>query len=508
VAAVAPPGAGPVVVVVGGGITGLAAAHRLIERVAPGERPLSVVILEASDRMGGQIRTERHGEFVLEGGPDALVAQKPAAIELCERLGLSSELRGLGGPHAGTQIFHRGRLHAVPDGFLMMAPTRWAPVVRSRLFSVAGKLRMACEPFVSRRNASCDDESLASFVRRRFGREVLERIAEPVIAGLFTADAEHLSLRLTMPRFLDLEAEHGSVIRGLRQAASMSRAQPFGHGTGRGGFVSLDGGLSRIVSALTARLPERCVRTGARVERVAATPSTAGWTVRLAGGEELEASAVVFACPAGQASDALRTSDGVLADELAQIRYASCATVNVAYKKESVGARLEGFGFFVPRTERLPILACSYVSEKFADRAPEGVAVFRAFLGGATRPEALDALDDALIRTTHDTLRGILAISGPPLFAKVYRSDGAMPQFDVGARASIATIRERAGAHPGLFLAGSIGGAFGVPDCIRSGEEAAEQALAFLAGAQRETDAGATRPGSSRWVAYQANQKA
>ena len=470
------------VAVIGAGITGLAAAHAL----APSTR---VVVLEADTRAGGQIRTERHGEFVFEGGPDALVAQKPAGIELCARLGLSGELAELSGSSAATQIYRAGRLHPVPEGFLMMAPTRLAPVFGSPLFSWPGKLRMAAEPWIPRRADGQDDESLASFVTRRFGREVLDRVAEPVIAGLFTADADRLSLRMTMPRFLDLEAGEGSVTRALRKAAaSPGRSRPFGHGTGRGGFFALRGGLSRLVEALTERLPEGALRLGTRVAGVTPSPG-GGYAVSLDGGETIAARAVVVACSAIDAAVALRTLDAGLAESLGRLRYASCATVNIAYRAEVVGARLSGFGFFVPRTENLPILACSYVSEKFAGRAPSGTVVFRVFLGGATRPEALEASDPAIIREVHETLRRILSIGGDPMLAKVYRSPRSMPQFDVGAKALIDEIGVRAARHTGLFLAGSVAGAYGLPDCIKSGEASGERA-------------------SAACVAYQANQNA
>jgi oxygen-dependent protoporphyrinogen oxidase len=229
--------------------------------------------------------------------------------------------------------------------------------------------------------------------------------------------------------------------------------------------------------------------------------------VRLASGETLPAAAVLFACPAGEAAPALRAQDERLADLLLRLRYASCATVNIAYSRDQVGARLLGFGFFVPRTEQLPILACSYVSEKFSGRAPEGAAVFRAFLGGATRPDVLNDGDPGLIRQTHETLRRILSIHGEPMLAKVYRSPRAMPQFDVGAQELIATIQARASAHSGLFLAGSVSGAFGLPDCIRAGEEAASRVAAFLKGDQGDSVLSGV-PGSSAWVAYQANQNA
>ena len=497
------------VVVVGGGITGLSAAHRLVEWCGHRGVPPSVVLLEADDRAGGQIRTERHGDFLFEGGPDALVAQKPAGIALCERLGLGSELRELGGEKARTQVLHRGRLHRVPDGFVMMAPTRLSPVFRSSLFTWRGKLRMACEPLVPRRPADRDDESLDAFVTRRFGREVLERIAEPVMAGLFTADADRMSMRLTTPRFLDLEVEHGSVTRGMRLLAGGAAAhRPFGHGTGRAGFVAVAGGLSRIVEALVARLPKACVRTGARATRIATEPSTGAWSVGLETGETLTASAVVLAVPAEGAAQIVRAHDAPLANELGRLDYASCATVSVAYRSADVGTRLDGFGFFVPRTEGLPILACSYVSEKFEGRAPAGTTVFRAFLGGANRPRALEAGDAELIRQTHGVLARVLSIAGEPIVTRVYRFPRAMPQFQVGARVWLDEIRARAAARPGLFLAGSIRGAFGLPDCIRSGEEAADGAAAFLDRAQRAAVPATTVPGSSGWVANQANQNA
>jgi oxygen-dependent protoporphyrinogen oxidase len=310
-----------------------------------------------------------------------------------------------------------------------------------------------------------------------------------------------------MPRFLDLEAKEGSVTRGLRAATSSpGRSRPFGHGTGRGGFVALGGGLTRLVDALIARLPAGSVRLGARAAGISAAPGAGGWEVRLADGEAIRAAAVLVACPAEPAAEALAECDAPLAEELRGLRYASCATVNIAYRKEDVGARLEGLGFFVPRTERLPILACSYVSEKFAGRAPGGVALFRAFLGGATRPQALNAADDVLVRETHESLRRILAIRADPVFAKAYRSPDSMPQFGVGASAAIGSIRDRAASHPGLFLAGSIVGAYGLPDCIRSGEDAADRAVKFLDGVQGVADEEASVPGSSGWVAYQANQ--
>jgi oxygen-dependent protoporphyrinogen oxidase len=470
------------VVVVGGGISGLAAAHRLVE--AGGG--VAVTVLESGARLGGQVWTDRQGEFLLEGGADALLAQKPAGIALCKRLGLEGELEDVSARGGGTEVLRRRRLVRVPDGFLLMAPTRTGPMLRSSLFSVRGKLRMLAEPWVSQRSAGTDDESLASFVRRRFGREVLERVAEPVIASLYTADAERLSLRMTMPRFLDLEAKEGSVTRGLQRAMSPRGPRPFGHGTGGGGFVAIRGGLGRIVEALAARLPAGSIRTGARAASLRS--ESALLKVVLEGGESLAADAVVLACPAYEIARLLPSPP----PGLEGLSYASCATVHLAYRRQDVQARLASFGFFVPRAERLPILACSYVSEKFQGRAPADTVVVRAFLGGALHPAALREDDAALGLQAHEALRRILRISGAPLFAKVHRHERAMPQYDVGTGPSLASLVREVEAQAGIFVTGSAAGAVGIPDCVRVAEDAAARAAAYVGGR----------------VAYQANQNA
>jgi oxygen-dependent protoporphyrinogen oxidase len=476
------------IVVVGGGISGLTAAHRLVELARERGTPTSVTVLEAGMRLGGQVQTERQGGFVFEGGADSLLAQKPWGVALCRRLGLASELEDIGARHTGTQIVRRGRLVRVPEGFLMMAPTRVGPVLRSSLFSTIGKLRLLAEPLVAPRPHGVDDESLASFVTRRFGREVLERVAEPVIAGLYTADADRLSLRMTMPRFLDLESEEGSVTRGLRKAARSRAPRAFGHGTGGGGFVAIRGGLGRIVEALAARLPAGAVRTGVQVEAVRRSLDGAGFSIGRAGGGTIEADAVVLACPAFEASRLLHGEDPALAVNLRALRYASCATVHLVYPRAEVREPLSSFGFFVPRTEGLPILACSYVSEKFERRAPKDTVVVRAFLGGATRPDILDATDDAIVRLAHGALRGVLRLAGEPSMTKVHRHALAMPQYDAGGAASLAALVTQVERHEGLFVAGSLAGAVGIPDCVRVAEEVAERV--------------------SAWVAYQANQNA
>ena len=477
------------IVVVGGGIAGLAAAHRLVERAREEAMP-PVVVLEASERPGGQIRTERQGGLVLEAGPDTLVAQKPAAVRLCARIGLGEELEDLAARHGGTSILWDGALHRVPEGFVMMAPTRLGPLLRSKLFTWRGKLRMAAEPYVRPRPEAVDDESLASFVERRFGREALVRAAEPIVASIFTADADRLSLRATLPRFLDLERRHGSVARGLATAMTTNHAPASAR---PGAFVALRGGMSRLVEALLARLPKESVRTGARVATIA-KDGTGRLAVSLEGGERIHAAAVLLACPAFDAARLVRPLDKALGEKLDELPYASCATVSLVYARSAVGAPLDSFGFFVPRAAGLPILACSFVSEKFPARAPADVVVFRAFLGGATRPEVLDFPDAELERASANCLAPVLRIGAPPIAAYTHRFPRSMPQYDVGAATWLADVARAVASIPGLAVAGSAAGAVGIPDAIRSGEEAADRLT--------------TSPGASGWVAYQANQYA
>jgi oxygen-dependent protoporphyrinogen oxidase len=368
----------------------------------------------------------------------------------------------------------------------MMAPTRLWPALRSPIFSLRGKLRMACEPWIAAREAEVEDESLASFVTRRFGREVLERVAEPIVAGLYTARAESLSLRLTLPRFLDMEMREGSVIRALRKAAAerSRRAASEGRG-GQASFLALKGGLGRFVDELASRLPDGTVETRAVVDAIVYDNAAGVWRVRCGDGPQLSAEALVLACSATVSAAIVRPLDAELSSTLTELEYASCATVTLAYPLASIGDRLRSNGFFVPRAEQLPILACSYVTRKFEDRGPADMMVLRAFLGGATNPAVLENDDDHLVTLIHTTLARLLGIRHEPVLARLHRFPGSMPQYRPGQAKWIAGIRSRSQRHPGLFFAGSTLGAFGLPDCTASGEDAASAAFAFLSSAKR-----------------------
>jgi oxygen-dependent protoporphyrinogen oxidase len=465
------------VVVVGGGIAGLAAAHRLVEQAGAAGLPLALTVCEAAGRLGGTIRTERTPDGLLvEGGPDSFISEKPWALALAERIGLGPRLRRTDDRHRRTYVVHRGRLHPLPDGFLLLAPARLAPFAGSRLFSWRGKLRMALDLVLPRRPAD-GDESLASFVTRRLGREALERVAEPLVAGIYTAAPERLSLAATMPRFLALEREHRSLILGLRRSAA-AREVAGASGARWSLFVTLAGGMSELVEALAARLPAGSVRLGCAVAGVETGGPGAGWRVRLGDGTAVAADAVVLAGEAHRMAPLVTGFDPELGRLLGAIRYVSSATVTLAYPRSAVGHPLDGFGFVVPRAEGRAALACTFSSVKYPGRAPEGTVLLRAFLGGARAEDVLAHDDARLVRLAETDLAGLLRIAGAPLHARVARHPASMPQYDVGHLDRVAAIEARVAGWPGLGLAGGAYRGVGIPDCIRSGEAAAERIVA------------------------------
>jgi len=435
-----------------------------------------------------QVRSYDDGSLLLEGGPDSLITQKPAGVALCERLGLGDQLIRPEPAQAPMRLLCDGRLLELPPGFMMMAPTRWGPLVRSPLFSWRGKLRMAAEPWIPRRRGSDNDESLRSFVTRRFGREAFERAAEPIIGSLFLADADRLSLRMTMPRFLELESRFGSVISGMRRMRrGKGAADPAGATTP--GVVSLLGGMQSLVESLRRSLPSGTVQTRATVEAVEPDPARSCWRVHIAGRAALLSDVVILACPAHAARRLVRRADPLLAEQFEQPGYASCATVNLVYERTSVRSPPDFYGFFVPRTAGSPIIACNVSSRKFRGRAPADRIVFRAFVGGATNPDILRLDDGELARRVHDTLAALLRIESGPRHVRVHRAPLAMPQFAVGHDERLRALNDGLRRHPGLIVCGTPSGVVGLPDCIASGERAATDAAGFLAARARELEA-------------------
>jgi protoporphyrinogen/coproporphyrinogen III oxidase len=451
------------VVVIGGGVSGLAAAHRLLEleraRGGAGRGPLEVLLLEASGRLGGTVRTERREGFLLEGGPDSFISEKPAVVELARRLGIEGRLVETSGEHRRSFVVRGGRLRPTPEGFHLLAPSRLWPFVTTDIFTWRGKA----------------DESLASFVRRRFGREALERMAQPMVGGIYTADPERLSLRATMPRFLDMEREHRSLILALRRQARAKN----GHTAGASGaryslFLSFDEGVQVFTDALAASLPAGAVRLNASVESLERAGAEA-WTIRLAGGERLAADAICLALPAYAAARLVRGVDSALAGELEAIPYASTATVNLAFRRADVAHPLDGFGFVVPFAERRATLACTFSSVKFKNRAPAGHALLRAFVGGALQPEMFALSEGEMVSAVRRDLRDLLGVSALPLFARVEKWPRSMAQYHLGHTSRVARLRERLARLPSLSLCGNAYTGAGLPDCVREGERAAAE---------------------------------
>jgi oxygen-dependent protoporphyrinogen oxidase len=459
-------------VVVGGGIAGLAAAHRAVEVARERGVPLDLTLVEARDRLGGTIHTERTDGFLVEGGPDSFLSEKPWALALCRRLGVEDQLVRTDDRFRKVFVWRAGRLHPLPDGFQLLAPTRLAPFLGTSLFSWPGKLRMAMD-LVLPRGGVGEDESLGAFVRRRLGTEALERVAQPLVAGIYTADPDDLSLAATMPRFLELERRERSLILGLMRAAK--RAPQAGTSGARWSlFVTFARGMGQMIETLAARLPDSAVQLRTRVTGI--ERAGARWRVAVSGGA-FEADAVVVAAESHAAARLLRYGDPQIAALLAEIGYASSATVSLGYRRADVPHALDAFGFVVPRTEGKALLAATFSSVKYPGRAPEGHALIRAFLGGALDAAALDRDDDALITRAREELRASLGVTAAPVLTRLARHPASMPQYRVGHLTRIETIEHRLAALPGLFLAGGAYRGVGIADCVRSGEAAAEAAV-------------------------------
>ena len=450
------------IIVIGGGITGLAAAHRVHEL----NPSIKVTLLEASPRLGGTIQTEHRDGFLLERGPDSFISEKPEALALAKRLGLESQIIETNETFRRSFIVRNGRLRAVPEGFQLLAPTRMWPFITSDIFSLAGKARMAADLVLPRKSTN-GDESLASFVRRRLGQEALARMAQPMVGGIYTADPETLSLRATLPRFLDMEQKHRSLILAmLRQ----SRAQKTGTSGARYSlFLSFDRGMQVLVDAVTQITADFRVKT--RVQRVSLDQ---GWTITTDQGEQLKADAVCLAVPAFVAASLVSDVDARLADKLRAIKYASTATINFGYRRTAINHPLNGFGFVVPVIEKRSLIACTFSSVKFAGRAPNNHVLLRAFAGGALQPEIF-ALDEAtMARRVEADLRELLKIREDPRFIEVAKWERSMPQYEVGHLDRMNEIDTLVANLPSLALAGNSYRGAGIPDCIRSGEAAAE----------------------------------
>ena len=480
------------VAVIGGGISGLAAAHRLTE-LAPDVR---LQLFEASDTLGGALQTEATDGFLIERGSDSFITDKPWALDLCTRIGFAGALIPTTAGRRQSAVVRRGRLQPIPAGFHLMAPANLRAVLTTPILSPLGKLRVLGEYLVPAKRDDGDDgddgddesddgddgddgddESLAAFARRRLGREAFERLVQPLASGIYTADAETLSLRATLPRFIAMEREAGGLIRAVRkQARQRERDGAEGSGARYSLFMTPQRGLASMVDAIAARLPDGSIALESPVLGIA-RHAEGGWSVRTDARGEARFDGIIVALGAPAAARLLRDSDRDLAAMLDAIPYAGATIVTLAYERTQIAHPLDGFGFVVPEIERRPILAATFSSVKFAGRAPAGKVLLRAFVGGAKRPEMVDLPDDELLAITRAEIGWLIGVSGPPLFWRVHRHRHAMPQYRIGHLERVSQLEARAADLAGLELAGNAYRGVGIPDCIHSGEQAVERLL-------------------------------
>jgi oxygen-dependent protoporphyrinogen oxidase len=476
--------------IIGGGIAGLAAAYELDQARRTGKK-VEYTLFESRDRLGGSLSSEIVNGAVLERGPDSFLTEKPAAAELCRELGLGAELTPSNDAARKTYIVVRNRLIPLPDGLMFLVPTKLIPTALTRLFSLPTKMRMGLELLHPPR-PSGHDESVAALVERHFGRETVERLADPLLSGIFGGDSAQLSARTVLPRLVEMEEQYGSLTRGMLAAHSAmraraktaakksgavnDRAQVGSRSAPRSIFTAMRGGMSQLVEALTARLDPASVRLSTPVSAVEKTAD--GWRVEAGGATEFY-DAIIMAAPAWAAGALLRQVDAALGEELSAIPYSSSITVNLIYDESQLGRLPDGFGFLVPVVEGRSMLACTFVHRKFLGRTPQGKAVFRAFLGGVKNEALMAAPDEALLSTVRRELSEILGDKifpreAAPEHTQVSRWPRAMAQYAVGHGERIERISTRVAAMPGLQLAGNAYDGIGIPDCIRLGRKAAK----------------------------------
>lgn len=456
------------IAILGAGPSGLAAAHRLHEAAREAKRDLAVTLFDGAQRPGGAIGTDEIDGFLVERGADGFITEKPALVALAGRLGLTDRLIRTQPAEYGASVVQGGALVPIPDGFSMMAPTRLRAFLETRLLSPAGKLRALGEVLLPRGDLG-PDESLASFVRRRFGPEVLERLAQPLVGGIYGADPELLSLRATMPRFLDEERASRSVTLGLWRKARKAASAPAAQGARYGLFASFDRGMQVLVDALVNALPPGSLRLGHPVTRV--TPDGDGAIVTTDRGDE-RFDRVIFALSARATARLIEPTDPVLAHRLSLIQFGSCATINMGFDQQFKSVR--GYGLVIPDAERRPSMAMTFAGRKWANRAPAGKDLIRVFIGDDLAEEADD---DRLLSVARGELEFLLGITQKPRFAVIHRYLAAMPRYLVGHLDQVDAIERRAASHRWLALAGNSLRGVGVPDTIKAGEAAADRVL-------------------------------
>ncbi len=460
------------VAIVGGGISGLSAAFDLEQR-RRNAGDVEYVLYEATPRLGGVLRTDYIEGCVVEAGPDSFVTEKPWAANLSREIGLGEQLIGSNDADRKTYILTRGRLVEMPDGLMFMVPTKILPTGLSPLFSWKTKLRMTQELLHPPR-AVDHDESVADFVERHYGREIVDRLADPLLSGVYGGESASLSVRAVLPRFAEMERTHGSLGRAM--LAARKKMSAGARKTPPPLFTSLKNGMQHLAETLVSRLTPEFLVTNTPVTSI--VPESAGWHV-IAGEQSQSFDKVIVALPGLAAAQLLHDTNSDLASELAGIRYSSSITVGIAYGNNVRQALPPGFGFLVPRSEGKKLLAATFVHNKFPHRAPADIALLRCFFAGNVAEEVWTLSDEQLIGIVRNELQQIIGLRAEPRFARVYRWKSAMAQYGVGHLERLRKNRRSCGSSiPGLALAGNGFRGIGVPDCVRSGRDAVKLLLA------------------------------
>ena len=451
------------IAIVGGGISALACAVDLKEK------GFDFTLFEKENAVVGKLFTEKIGSLTIEGGPDSYLPEKIWSVQLIKKVGLAGEMLCSNDERKGTFIYSGGRLHPLPEGVMLMVPTMIMPLVRSRLISWLGKIRMGMELFVPPRKDQ-KDESLAEFVTRRLGRECLEKIAEPLVAGIHTSNPDNMSVLATFPRFVEMERKSGSLIRGM--VAAMKRMPPSNpSGPKMTYFMSLKGGMQELVRGCVSFIGEERVKTGKAV--VSVVKQDGRYRLAFGDGSTADFDAVVLATPSYVTKDILKSADEELCGRLSAIEWSSSATISLAFRKDDIKKPLPGFGFIVPRIENRRINACTWSSIKWSHRAPDDTLLIRSFVGGGHREELVSLGDTELVNIVLEELHEIIGLTAEPVFSKVYRWFKGMPKYTVGHLERIAAIDEKLKEHRGLFLIGCSYHGIGMGDCVKSGFDAA-----------------------------------
>ncbi|MDY6863226.1 MAG: protoporphyrinogen oxidase [Thermodesulfobacteriota bacterium] len=466
------------VIIIGGGIAGIATAYYLKRHLVKSGKKFEIILIEKEDRWGGTILSLRDKGFLIEGGPDCFITEKPWALNLSKEIGLEKRLVGTNDDNRQIFILSGGKLKELPEGFSFLVPTSFMPFIRSDLISLPGKLRILTELFIPRKNSN-KQESFSDFVVRRLGRETLEKIAEPLVSNIYATNPDEMCIETTFPNLLDLEKKYGSIIKGILARRKMMAASA--NSTEKVGmFMTFKDGMEELVNSLISKLDKKWLIKNSPVVKLERKSKNSGFQITIKDGGELVADAVVIATPAYVAGNLLHELDQNLARTLLEIPYVSTGTISLGYNMEDLHNTFSGFGFLIPRMEERKIMAATFCSIKFKERAPENKFLLRCFIGGAKGEDILSLDDETLLKVAKEELKDITGIKAQPILTRLYRWEKAMPQYILNHKEKIERIRLKTEDHPGLFLTGSGYRGIGIPDCINEAMHTSESIVKFL----------------------------